>query len=126
MKSRSAPLILVLVLSMVVAATAAGRVRSRRVSLNGDDWTPIPNVKDPHVQEMGNFAVAEYNKQTGESLKFKGVVSGEMQLVAGMNYRLILMAKNGGLIAEYEVVVYECPWENLKELTSFERRPWKR
>lgn len=111
MNFRSASLFLILLLPLLAAA--------RKGSLLGD-WEKIANVKDPHIQEIGEFAVAEYNKQSkGVTIEFKDVVSGEKQVVSGMNYRLVIDAKRGESIGKYQALVWEKPWENFKKLTSF-------
>ncbi|XP_022724248.1 cysteine proteinase inhibitor 5-like [Durio zibethinus] len=82
-------------------------------------WTPIENVKDPHVTEIAKFAVAEYNKQSKTSLKLLKVIKGETQVVAGTNYRLVLKATDGSATKAYEAVVWEKAWQNFRNLTSF-------
>ncbi|XP_011654999.2 cysteine proteinase inhibitor 5 [Cucumis sativus] len=114
MISRSAsPLLLLLLLLLPLIAAA------RKGSMLGG-WSKIPDLKDPHVEEIGKFAVAEYNKQSkGVAIEFKSVVSGETQVVAGTNYRLLIDAKRGESMSKYEAIVWEKPWENFKKLTSF-------
>ncbi|TQE07874.1 hypothetical protein C1H46_006523 [Malus baccata] len=72
----------------------------------------------------------EYNKQAkGQNkLAFERVVRGDMQMVAGMNYRLVISAKNKSVAdpdvatpAEYEGIVWERTWLHFKQLTSFHR-----
>ncbi|KAL0692847.1 hypothetical protein Bca4012_060027 [Brassica carinata] len=84
-------------------------------------WSPISDVKDPHVIEMGVFAVSEYDKQSKSGLKFVTVVSGEFQVVAGTNYRLIVTVDGGVGIAskKYEATVWEQSWLKEMNLTSF-------
>lgn len=110
---------LLLLLSLVLFplyAFAAARVSG---------WRPISNVKDPHVVEIGEFAVSEYDKQIKFGLKFVAVVSGESQVVAGANYRLIVTVDGGLRVAEadaskkYEAIVWEKPWIKSMNLTSF-------
>ena len=55
-------------------------------------WTPIKNISDPHVQYLGEYAVTAHNEEKGTSLKFEKVISGETQLVNGINYRLDIEA----------------------------------
>ncbi|XP_012090836.2 cysteine proteinase inhibitor 5 [Jatropha curcas] len=118
--------LLLCLLFVVSGAAAAAR-------LGG--WQPIKNLNDPHVVEIANYAVGEYNKRStanlklnyavGEynkrstaNLKLEKVVKGETQVVAGTNYRLVLEV-NGGASKDYEAVVWEKTWENFKNLTSF-------
>ncbi|KAK8517241.1 hypothetical protein V6N13_092524 [Hibiscus sabdariffa] len=35
---------------------------ARQLNVAGE-WTPIQNINDPHVKEIAEFAVSEYNKQ---------------------------------------------------------------
>ncbi|KAK9128964.1 hypothetical protein Syun_017761 [Stephania yunnanensis] len=69
-------------------------------------WTPI-DVHSPHSIELARFAVNEHNKQAHTHLKFERLVSGESQIVAGVNYKLIIKAINGELIQTYEAHVFE-------------------
>ncbi|KAB1217404.1 Cysteine proteinase inhibitor 5 [Morella rubra] len=105
---------LLVLLFFPISATAVG---GKGPLVGG--WQPIKNPKDPHVTEIGEFAVAEYNKQTKAGLKFVRVVKGETQVVAGTNYRLVLEAKDRAVAKNYEAVVWEKPWENFRNLTSF-------
>ncbi|EOA28712.1 hypothetical protein CARUB_v10024940mg [Capsella rubella] len=84
-------------------------------------WTPISDVKDPHIVEIGEFAVSEYNKQSKSGLKYVKVVSGESQVVSGVNYRLLVAANDevGGPSKNYEAVVFEKHWLKSMNLTSF-------
>ena len=97
-----------------------GGFAARTEALAGG-WRPIKNISDPHVQEIGEFAVTEHNKQAKESLKFQSVVSGETQVVSGTNYRLVVVAEDGGVSNKYEAVVWEKPWMGFRNLTSFTR-----
>ncbi|XP_010513105.1 PREDICTED: cysteine proteinase inhibitor 5-like [Camelina sativa] len=82
-------------------------------------WTPIKDVKDPHVVKIGEFAVSEYDKETRSRLTLVKVVKGESQLVPGMNSRLLLKV-NGSDTSEYYVaIVLEKPWLKSMKLTFF-------
>ncbi|KAH0910234.1 hypothetical protein HID58_033555 [Brassica napus] len=74
-------------------------------------WSPISNVNDPHVVEVGKFAVSEYDMESKSELKFVAVVSGESKVVAGTNYRLIVAVNDGvagpGASKNYEAIVWE-------------------
>ncbi|CAA6659170.1 unnamed protein product [Spirodela intermedia] len=80
---------------------------------------PIEVVNDPHIQEIGEFAVSENNKQSGVQLVFIRVISGEKQVVAGINFRLVVEAKEGEAVHQYETLVYEQVWTGYRQLTSF-------
>ncbi|KFK41155.1 hypothetical protein AALP_AA2G092800 [Arabis alpina] len=82
-------------------------------------WSPITDVKDPHVVQIGEFAVSEYDKRSKSGLKFETVVRGETQVVAGTNYRLRVTANDGGESKNYEAIVWEKPWLKSMNLTSF-------
>ncbi|CAE6025909.1 unnamed protein product [Arabidopsis arenosa] len=83
-------------------------------------WSPISDVKDPHIVKIGEFAVSEYNKQSKSGLKFVTVVSGESQVVSGVNYRLVVAANDGTNPSKnYEAIVLEKPWLKSMNLTSF-------
>ncbi|TVU04728.1 hypothetical protein EJB05_47859, partial [Eragrostis curvula] len=57
-------------------------------------FSPIQNVNDPHIVDLGRWAVAQHNKQTNSGLTFNSVVGGEQQVVAGMRYHLFIDASN--------------------------------
>nr|WFP52518.1 cystatin [Aristotelia chilensis] len=110
-------LTLLLVISSLFLSLFAA---SARIDPLVGGWTPIKNVKDPHVKEIGEFAVDAYNKGSKAALKFETVISGETQVVSGTNYKLIVAAKDGEAVSKnYEAVVWEKPWVNFKNLTSF-------
>ncbi|KAK9134574.1 hypothetical protein Syun_013904 [Stephania yunnanensis] len=69
-------------------------------------WTPI-DVNSLHSIELARFAVNEHNKEAHTHLKFERLVSGESQIVAGVNYKLIINAINRELIQTYEARVFE-------------------
>ncbi|KAF4399502.1 hypothetical protein G4B88_022585 [Cannabis sativa] len=81
-------------------------------------WSPIEDLKDPHVKEIAEYAVSKYNKQSKSDLKLSSVVKGESQVVAGTNYKLVLAVKNGPA-KKYEAIVWEKPWQHFRNLTSF-------
>ena len=47
------------------------------------------------VKEIVDFAVNEYNKESRAKLRLQKVIKGESQVVAGINYRLVIAVKNG-------------------------------
>ncbi|KAG0455195.1 hypothetical protein HPP92_024154 [Vanilla planifolia] len=105
-------------LAPVFSASAAETGVRREVFLGG--WKPIKNLTDPYVQEIAHFAVAEHNKDGDPQLKLRRVVSGETQVVAGINYRLVIEAMAvGGSARKYEAVVWDKPWLHFRNLTSF-------
>ncbi|KAE8724385.1 Cysteine proteinase inhibitor 5 [Hibiscus syriacus] len=92
---------------------------ARKANFTGG-WSPIQNITDPHVSEIAEFAVGQYNNESKASLKLEKVLKGETQVVSGTNYRLVLKAKDGAAEKTYEAVVWEKPWQNYKNLTSFD------
>jgi cystatin-C len=81
-------------------------------------WYLIEDINDPHVIDIVNFAVSEFNKQTGATLKFEKVIEGEYQLVAGINYHLVISTSNS-VHSIYNVVVYDWPLDHVRNLESF-------
>ncbi|XP_060674300.1 cysteine proteinase inhibitor 1-like [Ziziphus jujuba] len=79
--------------------------RSKSSAVGG--WQPIRNLKDLHVQEIANFAVNVYNKESGKDLKLEKIVKGEAQIVYGTNYQLVIEVKNGTKSERYQLVIYE-------------------
>ena len=67
---------------------------------------------------IAKFAISEFNKQNNSSLKLQTVVSGDMQVVGGINFRLVVDVSDGGS-KTYEAEVYEQAWLYSKILTSF-------
>ncbi|OVA20061.1 Proteinase inhibitor I25 [Macleaya cordata] len=125
MRIQSSLLVLVLlVFSFSIMFDGISAVRStiheKEIFLTGD-WSPIKDVKDPHIVEIGQFAVKEYNEKTKTGLKFDQVISGESQVVSGINYKLVLKAKEGSSENNYEAIVWEKVWMGFRNLTSFRR-----
>ncbi|GJM94910.1 hypothetical protein PR202_ga11594 [Eleusine coracana subsp. coracana] len=83
-------------------------------------WSPITDVNDAHIQELGSWAVAEHVRLVNDGLRFNKVVSGEDQVVSGMNYKLILDVTNAdGNDATYGAVVHEQELTKKRQLMSF-------
>ncbi|KAF8410824.1 hypothetical protein HHK36_003361 [Tetracentron sinense] len=82
------------------------------------DWKEILN--DTLVQDLGMYAVLRYNNSTGSNLSFYAVFEAQAQTVAGLNFRLALQALDADFPRLYKAYVWEKPWENFKNLTSFE------
>ncbi|CAL5199589.1 unnamed protein product [Lathyrus oleraceus] len=107
---------LILLTLLLVAYASARKLSTPPVG----GYTPIEDINDPHVIEIANFAVTQYDKQSGAKLKFNKVIKGESQVVAGTNYHLTLSAGEGSVSKIYEAVVYEKLWLHFRNLTSFE------
>ncbi|XP_051124715.1 cysteine proteinase inhibitor 5 [Andrographis paniculata] len=85
-------------------------------------WKQISNPKDPEIVRIGQFAVSENNKEKKSNLQFVTVVSGETQVVAGTNYKLVISAKDAsGSTGNYRAVVWSKPWQKFTKLMSFEK-----
>lgn len=106
--------ILAVLLSLSAAAAPRGPAKG--------GWEPIENINDPHVKEIAEFAVSEYNKKSNKKLVFQSVVKGETQVVSGQNYRVVIAVKgDNSLAVKYEAVVWERVWLHSKILTSFKQ-----
>lgn len=116
---QSSLLVLLFVLPAAVPLLSAAGLGGRPGAPLVGGWHPIKNLNDPYIKEIAGFAVDEYNKQSKASLKFAGVKSGDSQVVAGTNYRLIITATDGTTTGDYEAVVWDKPWERFRKLTSF-------
>ncbi|KAK8501476.1 hypothetical protein V6N13_096963 [Hibiscus sabdariffa] len=77
-------------------------------------WKPIKDINDPHVVEIAEFAVDEYNKKGNTGLKLVTVMRGETQVISGTNYLLILKTTNGTATKTYQAVVWEDALKNKK------------
>ncbi|KAK4408341.1 Multicystatin [Sesamum angolense] len=80
---------------------------------------PYPVEVTPEINDLGRFAVDEYNKKENTLLEFKEVYSAEKQLVNGFNYFLTLEAANEGKNNLYEATVFVTWEDNAKQLTAF-------
>ncbi|KAB2631721.1 cysteine proteinase inhibitor 1-like [Pyrus ussuriensis x Pyrus communis] len=74
-------------------------------------YYPIENLNDPHLREIAEFAISEYNKIHDQKLVFQKLVRGESQTIAGINYKLVIevmdsSSVNSGPIS-YEIIVFE-------------------
>lgn len=116
---RSSALLLLLSLLLIVISQTPADAAPRRALIPGG-WNPIKDLSDPDVVDIANFAVAEHNKLLARSkrptLGLSRVVKGQEQVVAGINYKLVIDASDG---KRYEVIVFERAWEHVRKLTSF-------
>uniref|UniRef100_A0A0A0KF22 Cystatin domain-containing protein n=1 Tax=Cucumis sativus TaxID=3659 RepID=A0A0A0KF22_CUCSA len=87
-------------------------------------YTPVENPQSSRMKELAEWAVAEHNKKAGTHLMFIGILTCESQIVDGVNYRFTLTAKDekdNCEIESYMAVVFEQPWEHIKELVYFQK-----
>uniref|UniRef100_A0A0D9WYJ1 Cystatin domain-containing protein n=1 Tax=Leersia perrieri TaxID=77586 RepID=A0A0D9WYJ1_9ORYZ len=103
----------------IVAICAAAAAPSVMVADVVGGWSPIEDINDPHIQELGEWAVSEHNKvSTTSVLTFSKVTSGEQQVVSGMNYRLFIAASTSNdTNGSYVAVVFE--QASTRKLVSF-------
>ncbi|KQK04275.2 hypothetical protein BRADI_2g12750v3, partial [Brachypodium distachyon] len=83
------------------------------------DWTPIRDVYEQRIQELGRWAVAEHVKAAHDGVRFSKVTSGEEQAVteSETNYRLVIDgADAAGKDAAYAASVFE---GKTRELLAF-------
>ncbi|XP_050879359.1 cysteine proteinase inhibitor B [Lathyrus oleraceus] len=87
--------------------------------------TEITDVRtNMEVQELGKFAVEEYNYKKsnggGEALKFVEVVEAKKQVVSGMKYYLNISAvDHNGVRRMFTSVVVVKPWIQYKKVLHF-------
>ncbi|WOK92405.1 hypothetical protein Cni_G01096 [Canna indica] len=83
-------------------------------------WTPVSDINDPHIHKVAEFAVSEQNKNQTSQLSLTEILSGMTQVVEGINYRLMLVAKDEhGNFGKYVATVWEKSWLNFMQLISF-------
>ncbi|KAK7387599.1 hypothetical protein VNO78_28512 [Psophocarpus tetragonolobus] len=96
--------------------------------------TEIGDVRtNKEVQELGKFAVEEYNRGLKlynenigigrEKLKFSEVVEAQQQVVSGIKYYLKISATHRGLHRMFNSVVLVKPWLHSKQLLHFAPAP---
>ncbi|KAL0443025.1 UNVERIFIED_CONTAM: Cysteine proteinase inhibitor 1 [Sesamum latifolium] len=113
--ARNSGSLLIVVLAILLASAL-------NEAASGGGWKPITDPKDPKVVEVGKFAVTEHNKEAASALVFQDVVKGQTQVVAGINYQLVIGAGDGtpaGARKNYQAVVWEQQSGDLK-LLSFQ------
>lgn len=122
LKSLSILLFLTLLVQISFVLSDVSAVVGRRKAVGYGKWMPIKDLNATKVQDVARFAITEHNKEAKANLVLQSVDKGETQLVAGLNYRLFLTAKDGGVRpGHYLTVVYVKPWLNYRNLTTFER-----
>uniref|UniRef100_A0A0D9XL86 Cystatin domain-containing protein n=1 Tax=Leersia perrieri TaxID=77586 RepID=A0A0D9XL86_9ORYZ len=105
------------------AAGEAAALPGRRMLLQapGQAWTPVPDAGDPHIQELGNWAVSKHDRVAGDGLVFQQVSRAESQEVIGVDYRLHINAGGGGGGgAAFVAVVWESSESGMRKLISFD------
>ncbi|KAL2642690.1 hypothetical protein R1flu_010277 [Riccia fluitans] len=77
------------------------------------------------VEELGHYAISQYNEKEGKKLTFKRVVSAKQQLVQGVVYYLDIEASEGLIHHHhkiYEAEVWQKPGCDEKSLEKFEMK----
>ncbi|KAJ4771871.1 Cysteine proteinase inhibitor [Rhynchospora pubera] len=83
--------------------------------------TDAPEAKENSLltEEIGRYAIDEYNKKSNALLEFSSVVSVKEQVVSGTIYYLTIEAVESGEKKLYQAKVWVKPWINFKELQDF-------
>ncbi|KAG6416453.1 hypothetical protein SASPL_123883 [Salvia splendens] len=102
-----------------IVAVAVPIVATVSLGARAGGWKPIGKPNAAQVVAIGKFAVAEHNKEKKTSLVFVCVEKGESQVVNGINYRLVISAKDGAADKTYSAVVYSS-LSGSQSLTSFQ------
>lgn len=88
----------------------------------GDGWTPIMNLSDTKVVDIGKFAVARHNYQAKTQLAFNNLVNGQTRSGAGTEYNITIAAKDGGdddMLKNYIAIVIDRQFQDFMHLVSF-------
>ncbi|MFO0999202.1 MAG: cystatin domain-containing protein [Planctomycetaceae bacterium] len=64
------------------------------------------STDDAKVKSAADFAVMEESKK-GPKITLKSISTAETQVVAGMNYKLVMVVDEGGTEKTVEAVIYE-------------------
>ncbi|KAL1320351.1 hypothetical protein HN51_065076 [Arachis hypogaea] len=114
-------LLLSLLSLLFLSACFSALATSRPPVALGGRWTHIKDAhKNLRAVATGEFAVKEYNKQSGTNLTFVQVVKGDTQVVDGTNFRLVLAVEDEkSKKMDYEAVVWEDIHRRSRNLTSF-------
>jgi cystatin-C len=75
------------------------------------------SATDPEVRLAASFAIKQERRTRGRRLSLVSIERAEVQVVAGLNYRLCLKVKSKGRTQEVTAVVYQ----NLKRKYSLSK-----
>lgn len=87
-----------------------------------DGWTPIQNLSDTKVVDIGKFAIARHNFQANTLLVFDKLVNGESQSGVGTKYNVTIAAKDfegNDTSRNYAAIVLDRPNQDFMHLVSF-------
>lgn len=124
---------LLLVLITAVGLVIGGCVSSAETTSNAVGGYSEVAIDDPEVVAAARFAVTAQQDATGELIQYQRVIQAEQQVVAGMNYRLMIGVLEGGRSGTADVVVNRDPqgtysltswvWDQNPELDRSRLRP---
>ncbi|KAL5223822.1 hypothetical protein ABZP36_010461 [Zizania latifolia] len=108
--------------SCAAGAAAAPPATRRLLRALGGVWTPVPDAGDPHIQELGKWAVRTHDRLDGDHLVFRHVSRAEIQGGVGVDNRLHLKAAGGDPSAgtSFVAVVWESAGSGTRTLLSFD------
>ncbi len=80
----------------------------------------IPDIEHKkEIQDLGRFAVYEYNMQQNVGISFSKVVKAQEQLVSGLIYYLTIETNDGVNTRLYAAKIWVKPWQKFKQLQEF-------
>lgn len=79
----------------------------------------VRNEHKKEIQDLGRFAVDEYNTQQNVGISFSKVVKAQEQVVSGLLYYLTIKTKEGSKTKLYAAKIWVKPWEKFKQLQEF-------
>ena len=79
------------------------------------------DINQADIKDAAIFAIDSKNSQLppNDNNQLLSIVSAQTQVVAGINYRLILSLSQHGQPARYEIIVFNQSWTQTKQITSF-------
>lgn len=81
-----------------------------------------PTTVDDESRLAANFAVREQARRESRTLKLLAITRAEKQVVAGLNFRLMLTVQSGGRTREARAVVFRS-LDRYQELVSWDWLP---
>jgi hypothetical protein len=112
--------VLLTVLAFLILGAGATAAAAQDIPVAGGYSGRATN--DPGVAAAAAFAVRERGRVTGRRLTLVSIRRAEAQVVAGMNYRLLLSVRDGREVSDVTAVVYRNLRRRLS-LTSWEPAP---
>ncbi|KAK1381883.1 Cysteine proteinase inhibitor [Heracleum sosnowskyi] len=110
--------LLVLISIFISPLFSSAETTHTKILLGG--YVPINDTTTPEIQAIAKFAVSEHNNESKTHVTYMKIVKGEKQVVAGINYRLIIEAKDRNeMIQHYEAIVYVKAGTDSRKLVSF-------